>query len=88
MTLTVPDITRIATEVAQAQNSSLQILGVSSSDGGSNRIEILVRVRGCHNEPCTVQLNISRGGRSEFEQELRDQLRRALASHGPPAPAP
>jgi hypothetical protein len=83
MTLSVPEITRIAAEVAREHDGALLVLGVSSSDGGSGRAEILIRVRGCHAEPCTIQLNVPRNHHSELELELRTKLQEAFARHRP-----
>ena len=48
---------------------------------GQPPAEILITIRGCHAEPCTLHLNVSRGERQEFEQDLRTKLQRAFARH-------
>lgn len=81
MSLTLPEVTRIADAVAREQGSAFSVLSVASSDAETERVELLVTVAGCHREPCTFLLNLSRGERIRFEEELRIQLRAALVEH-------
>jgi hypothetical protein len=81
MSLSLAELTRIAEAVGREQTPALTIVGVASSDSDSERVELLITVAGCHNEPCTLLLNLSRHERTQFEAELRSELRRTLRTH-------
>jgi hypothetical protein len=49
-----------------------------ASEGGSNRVEVMVTVKACDDDPCRFVLNLSRGDRSSLEAELRLKLQRLL----------
>jgi hypothetical protein len=54
---------------------------VASTAGESSRVEVFVTVRGCHQEPCVLMVNLTRQGHQAFERDLREKLRRALVTH-------
>ena len=81
MPLSLPELTQIAQTVAREHHDALAVVGVASSDADSGRVELLVTVRGCHVDPCTLLLNLSRLEQGKFEAELRTQLREALRTH-------
>jgi hypothetical protein len=41
----------------------------------------MVTIKGCHNEPCRLLLNLSRANRAALEDELRRKLHEQLRSH-------
>ena len=57
MPLPLSELTQIAEMVAREHHHALMIEGVMFSNG---RAELLVTVRGCHADPCTLLLNLSR----------------------------
>jgi hypothetical protein len=81
MTLTVDAVTAISRSVARAYDPRLEVLGVASTDGGTSRVELLVTIEGCHQDPCVIMINVTRSAQPEFEHELRTKFRDALASH-------
>jgi len=81
VTLDLDTITAISRAIAAAHDPSLEVIGVASSDGGSDRVELLVTIVGCHQEPCILMLNLTRTETSQFERELRLKLRKKLADH-------
>jgi hypothetical protein len=81
MPLRLSELTRIAETVVAEHDSALRVVGIASSDGESGRVELLVSVSGCHREPCTISLNVSRQEEGRFKDELMSQLRSALRSH-------
>ena len=85
MSLSLPELTRIAEIVAAEHDAHLQVVGVQSSDRDTGRVELLVTIAGCHDEPCTLLLNLPRQDRARFERELSSQLRAALHAHHRPA---
>jgi hypothetical protein len=40
-----------------------------------------VTIKGCHESPCRLLLNLSRGSREALEAELRPKLRDQLRTH-------
>lgn len=80
-TLTIDTITALSREVASDYDARLRVVGVTSTDGESGRVELLVTIHGCHPDPCIIMLNVTRSTRDAFERELRDKFRDALASH-------
>lgn len=87
MPLSIPELTRIAEVVAAEHDAALRIVGVASSDSDTGRVELLVTVSGCHEEPCTLLINLPRHERTRFEAELRSHLRNALHAHKKPGDA-
>ena len=81
VTLHPESLTAISREVARQIDSRLEVVGVASTDGGSERVELLVTLAGCHTDPCTVMINITRSDASSFEHELRQALADALVEH-------
>ena len=81
LSLSLAELTRIAEIVARTHTPELTIVGVTSTDVDSGRVELLVTVSGCHSEPCTLLLNLPRHERGRFEGELSTQLAIALQAH-------
>ena len=77
MTLNPDSVTALSREIARQVDPRFEVLGVTSIDGGSDRVELLVTLKGCHREPCTVMVNVSRAD----QQQLRETLHQALANH-------
>ena len=81
MTLAVTDISRIAMSVASEYQEALTVVNAATTDGGGERIEILVTLSGCHDGECRVMVNVSRADRQTFEAEFRSKLREAIEKH-------
>jgi hypothetical protein len=80
--LSIDTVTQLSREVAAEYDSRLEVIAVASSSAGeSSRVEVLVTVRGCHDDPCMVMVNLSRHGQEAFERDLRNTLRGALVAH-------
>jgi hypothetical protein len=60
MTLTLTDLRRIASDVAQHQHPSLEVLGVTKRTGSSTSAEVIFAVRDCQLEPCRFVVGVSR----------------------------
>jgi hypothetical protein len=73
MPMTLGEIDVISRDVIR-QFPSLEVVAVTTLEGGSNRVELLVVVQRCLEEPCRMVLNLPRGGRAELESELRRML--------------
>ena len=79
--LSIDTVTALSRDVAAEYDSRLEVIGVASTSGESRRVEVLVTVRGCHQEPCVLMVNLTRQGQQAFERDLRQKLRRALVAH-------
>jgi hypothetical protein len=81
MPLATDTITEISRSVAAEHSPKIHVVGVASSEGGSDRVELLITIAGCHKEPCRFLINVPRTGVAELEAELRTKLREALRNH-------
>jgi hypothetical protein len=82
--LNLDTITRTATEVARAHAFPVSVVGSVPTSGGSRYIEIVLRVLGCRNEPCRLQLGVFRDVDVEsLRLQITSQLRRQLMLHHP-----
>jgi hypothetical protein len=79
--LTIDTVTELSRDVAAEYDSRLEVIGVASTAGESSRVEVFVTIRGCHQEPCVLMVNLTRQGHQAFEHDLRESLHRALAEH-------
>ena len=86
MPLDLERVTDISRQVASSVDDRLNILSVSATEGGGNRVELLVTVEGCHREPCRHLFNVTRADADDVEDELRSKLHTALTGHGVPDP--
>ena len=75
---TVADISRA---VALEHGRGLSIDAVTTTEGTSDRAEVLVTISGCHNKPCRFLINVTRWDGEEFEREFRAKLGDALRQH-------
>jgi hypothetical protein len=81
MALKLADVRRIATEVAQDQFSSLEIVA-AVAEGESGYTEVLMTVRGCRQEPCQIMIGLSRdASESEFRAAIGERVREHLDEH-------
>jgi hypothetical protein len=81
MPLNVESIAAISRMVALEHGHAVTIVGVTATDGGSDRAEVLVTISGCHDDDCRLLLNINRREGPELERELRAKLAEALRLH-------
>lgn len=81
MSATLDEISAAAREIAAEHTPPLTVVAVTSADGGSGRVEILLMVTGCHVEPCRLLVNIDRDDPDALRQALREKFRSALAAH-------
>jgi len=82
--LSIDTVNALSRDVAAEYDPRLEVIGVASTAGESSRVEVFVTVRGCHQEPCVLMVNLTRQGHEAFERDLRDKLHRALVAHSPP----
>lgn len=79
--LTIETVSAISRDITAKYDPRLQVMGVAPTDGEGGRAELLVTIRGCHQEPCVLMLNVTRLGQAAFERELREKLHGALVTH-------
>lgn len=79
MPLDLYDARRIATEVVEATDSSLRVVGAATAAGGSNYTEIILSVVNCHAEPCRLSIGVERDvSEAAFREAVGEQLRRHI----------
>ena len=79
--LTVTDVTRIATEAARAQSSQLEVVGVTLG-GEGNYAEVIVDLAGCKAEPCRFSVGVFRDAApAVLRDEIAGQLQRHIREH-------
>jgi hypothetical protein len=83
-TMSMTEISRIARRAAGRTSPQLNVVGVTINAGGSDYVEIVVDVRGCHRESCQILLGVFRNvAEGALEAAISDQLRQHLAAHQP-----
>jgi hypothetical protein len=80
--LTVSDVTRIATEAAREQSSSLRVVGVTLG-GEGKYAEIIIDIAGCRRQPCRFSVGVFRDHPlAVVQQEIAGQLERHMRGRG------
>ena len=78
--LTVDTIRRIAEEVAREHAPPPRVVGVVVANSGSEYVEIVMSIEGCHQEPCQLSLGVVRHVDNEgLRIQIEEQLRRHMA---------
>jgi hypothetical protein len=85
MPLTHDEIVVISQDVIRRYPRPLEFAGVMASEGGTDRVEVMVTISGCYDLPCRFILNLSRGDAPTLAAELRRKLEEWLRSHTTPA---
>ena len=78
MILDLSDVKRIAQEVARAADRSLDVIGAVATTAGSPYTELMMVIRGCHQEPSRFVIGADRGS---GEQALRVAIASRLRQH-------
>jgi hypothetical protein len=82
MSVPLDEIATMSRAVVAEQGRGLTVAAVTTTGGGgSERVEVLVDITGCHDGPCRFAVNISRADSEGFKQELEARLREAIAKH-------
>jgi hypothetical protein len=80
MALTLIDVRRIASDVAQQQQLAVDVVGVTSREGSSGSAEVIFAIRDCDTEPSRVVIGVSRQvSEGECHGAVGAQLRERLA---------
>jgi hypothetical protein len=80
MRLTLDEVKTISRTIAQEFAGEIEVTNVVSTDGGTDHVELLMTIAGCHREPCTLMVNVRRDDET-MEDELRARIQEALAAH-------
>jgi len=81
MTLTLADVRRIASDIAQQQHPSLEVIGVTTREDSSTSAEVILAIRDCYIEPYRVVISVSRQvSEEECRVTVRTQLGEQLAA--------
>ena len=78
VSLSVPDVTRIANEAIQAEHAGFDVVGVTHGEGGGQYAEVILRVQGCNKHPCQVSLGVFR---DVSESVLRAEITQKVRAH-------
>ena len=82
--MSVTEISGIARAAAQRTSPQLNVVGVTINAGGSDYVEIVVDIRGCHRESCQIVIGVFRNvTEAALESAISEQLRQHLAAHQP-----
>ena len=81
MKMDLDEVTALSARIAREHDSRLEVVAVTSTEGDSDRVELLITIAGCHRAPCVLMLNVSRTEPQQFEVELNAALHEALAGH-------
>jgi len=70
---------RLATEVVEATDTSLKVVGAVTAEGGSNYTEIMLSIANCHDEPCRISIGVERDvSEAAFREAVGEQVRRHI----------
>lgn len=83
MTLKVGSLRALSRSIVERQGLRVEDVQIMSAEGGTDRFELLITIAGCHRDPCSLLLNLTRTDQGDLEQELATKLRAALAAHDP-----
>lgn len=78
MVLTLAEARRIAGEVIATEHPGVELLGVTTAEGGARYTEVILGIRGCHAEPCQVVVGFNR---DISEQAFRHDVRERVQEH-------
>jgi hypothetical protein len=81
MGVALPEIADMSRAVVLEHGRGLDVLAVTATEGGTDRVEVLVTITGCHQGPCRFLVNVTRTGSGAFEDDFRLKLRDALQKH-------
>ncbi len=83
--LSVTDVTRVATEAVRAEAPGIEVAGVSFSGDGGDYAEVLLRVRGCREQPCQISIGVFRTATEDaLRAEIIAKVRRHAEEHREP----
>jgi hypothetical protein len=71
----------ISRSVALEHGRDLQVDGLTFSDGGTDRVEVLVTIARGESASTRYVVNVTRSNGVDFERELRAKLTQALLKH-------
>ena len=76
--MNLAEVHQTAVAVVRERAPQLEVLGVTSAEGGSDYTEVFLMIRGCAQEPCRLVLGVSR---DLTPTELRRQIAEQIAQH-------
>jgi len=81
MTLTLPDVRRIASDVAQQEHPALDVVGVTPREGSTTSAEVIFAVRDREVAPSRMVIGVSRQiSEIECRGAVRTRLRERLST--------
>ncbi len=74
------EVTSRMRSIAKEFSPAIDVAQVVANDGEADHVELLVTISGCHDEACTIMVNVPRD-RDSFEGNLRSCMRDAIDRH-------
>ena len=81
VSLDLDRLTEITRRLVREHRRGLAVVNITSTEGGSDRVELLITIDGCHKDPCRFLINVNRAEPLQFEGELSVKLHDAFRSH-------
>ena len=79
--VTFERVSTISRSVALEHGRELQVDGLTFSDGGTDRVEVLLTIARGKSGTMRHVVNVTRSNGEDFERELRAKLAQALMKH-------
>jgi hypothetical protein len=76
--LSLDRITAVSRAVIAQERRDVELVSVLPSAGGSDHIELLVRITDSRDEPCRAVLSLTRLDEAKLESDLRVKLTQTL----------
>ena len=81
MPLRLPDVRRVAADVAQQEDPALQVFAATNGEGATDYTEVILRFQQPSSDPTHVVIGVRRNaGEWQVRRLLRDRLREHLRS--------
>ena len=81
MSINLAEITSLSHALVQQHGGGLAVATVVAIEGGTERVEIIVTIDGCHKGSCRFPVNVSRASGADFNREFTQKLKDALQKH-------
>ncbi len=81
MNVTLESVAMISRSVALEHGRDLHVDGLTFSDGGTDRVEVLLTMARGESGSMRFAVNVTRSNGEDFERELRAKLTQALMKH-------
>jgi hypothetical protein len=81
MAMNLDEIAALSRAVVLQHGRGSIVSTVLATEGGTDRVEVIVTVEGCHSGPCRFAVNVTRASDPDFRREFEQKLAKALDKH-------